>query len=74
MSYYAGKHALVTGGGSGIGAAIAKVLKDKGSIVTILGRNAEKLAEKASELDVSFAVADVTDREQVDRIFSVELG
>ena len=74
MSYYAGKHALVTGGGSGIGAAIAKVLKGKGSIVTILGRSAEKLAEKALELDVSYAVADVTDRGQVDTVFSAAVG
>ena len=70
MSYYTGRHALVTGGGSGIGAAIAKVLKDKGAVVTILGRNAEKLAAKAAELGVSQEVADVADRDQVNVAFT----
>lgn len=36
-------HALVTGGGSGIGRAIAIALADAGLRVTILGRNAERL-------------------------------
>jgi NAD(P)-dependent dehydrogenase (short-subunit alcohol dehydrogenase family) len=65
MSYYEGRHALVTGGGSGIGEACAAVLKDKGALVTIVGRNAERLAAKAAELDVTWQAADITDRAQV---------
>ena len=38
----AGKHALVTGGGSGVGAAIARALAGAGAQVTIAGRNAER--------------------------------
>ena len=34
----AGRHALVTGGGSGIGAAIAAALRDAGAGVTVVGR------------------------------------
>ena len=38
----AGKHALVTGGGSGVGAAIARALVGAGARVTIAGRNAAR--------------------------------
>ena len=41
---HAGKHALVTGGGSGIGAGIALGLARAGAHVTITGRSASKLA------------------------------
>ncbi len=40
MAKLAGKHALVTGGGSGIGAAIALVLAEAGANVTICGTSA----------------------------------
>ncbi len=70
MGWYDSKHALVSGGGSGIGAAIAKVLKDKGALVTIVGRNSEKLAAKAKELGISYQLADVTNRQQVADAFA----
>ena len=62
MSWFQDKHALVTGGGSGIGAAIAKIMIDKGAVVTIVGRNADKLQAKAEELGARFQVCDITDR------------
>lgn len=43
----AGKHALVTGGGSGIGLAIARALAGAGAEVTITGRRAAVLADVA---------------------------
>ncbi|KJS41258.1 MAG: 3-hydroxyacyl-CoA dehydrogenase [Roseovarius sp. BRH_c41] len=43
----AGKHALVTGGGSGIGLAIARALAGAGAEVTITGRRAAVLDEVA---------------------------
>jgi len=70
MSWFDAKHAIVTGGGSGIGAAIAKVMIDKGATVTIIGRNADKLSAKADELGAQYQVADVTDRSQVRDAFS----
>lgn len=70
MSYYAGRHALVTGGGSGIGKAIATALIGAGATVTVVGRNADKLARVASSTGASQQIADVTDRDQVARAFS----
>ena len=40
-----GKSALITGGGTGIGAAIAKLFVSEGAVVTISGRRKEKLME-----------------------------
>ncbi|RUV36517.1 SDR family NAD(P)-dependent oxidoreductase [Mesorhizobium sp. M7A.F.Ca.MR.148.00.0.0] len=57
-----GKHALVTGGGSGVGRAIALALAAAGIDVTICGRREAELAEVAGENDSIFGIAaDVTD-------------
>lgn len=47
----AGKHALVTGGGSGLGLAIAGALAAAGASVTIAGRRSEQLQRATAELD-----------------------
>jgi NAD(P)-dependent dehydrogenase (short-subunit alcohol dehydrogenase family) len=44
----AGRHALVTGGGTGIGLAIAQALAGAGCQVTITGRRADVLADAAA--------------------------
>jgi NAD(P)-dependent dehydrogenase (short-subunit alcohol dehydrogenase family) len=59
----ANRHAIVTGGGTGIGAAIAAALEAEGAIVSRIGRRPETLGNHG------FA-ADVTDRAQVDAAFA----
>jgi NAD(P)-dependent dehydrogenase (short-subunit alcohol dehydrogenase family) len=55
------RHALITGGGTGIGAAIARALADAGVAVSIAGRRKAPLDEVASSLPKATAiVADIT--------------
>jgi 3-hydroxybutyrate dehydrogenase len=62
----AGKHALVTGGGRGIGRAVAAALTGAGAAVTVVGRNEKPLREAVESGDAAgFGVADVTDAAQV---------
>ncbi|MEW2913142.1 SDR family oxidoreductase [Leisingera sp. JC11] len=59
-----GKHALVTGGGTGIGLAIARALAAEGAQVTITGRRQEMLEEVAADGLHPLAM-DVRDEEDV---------
>ena len=70
MNAFADQHALITGGGSGIGAAIAKAMTGAGARVTLMGRDAGKLQDKAKELGAASQPADVTDRSQVATAFA----
>ncbi len=66
-----GKHVVITGGGRGIGAAIADSLTAAGANVTIMGRNMQVLAEKAKTLENCLAVGcDVTDEASVTAAFT----
>jgi NAD(P)-dependent dehydrogenase (short-subunit alcohol dehydrogenase family) len=62
-----GKGTLITGGGSGIGAEIARVFVSEGAQVAIIDRDAEAAASVASELGDSVVpyVLDVTDESDV---------
>lgn len=67
------KHALITGGGRGIGAAIATALAADGARITVLGRDGAVLERHAASLPRSAralcVVADVTDEAAVDAAF-----
>ncbi len=54
-----GKAALVTGGGSGIGAGIARLLAQHGAKVALVGRTLEKLEKVAAEITSAGGVASV---------------
>lgn len=67
----AGRHAIVTGGGQGIGAAIARALVAAGATVTLLGRREAPLAKTAGALPgADFDLLDVTSSTDVARVFS----
>ena len=66
-----GKHALVTGGGSGIGATIALALAEAGAAVTICGRRRQHLDETAARhKNIHVEVADVTDQKSIAQLYS----
>jgi NAD(P)-dependent dehydrogenase (short-subunit alcohol dehydrogenase family) len=60
-----GSSAIVTGGASGIGAAVARQLAAKGAKVVVADLNAEKGEALAAEIEGEFASVDVTDTDQI---------
>ncbi|KPB01840.1 SDR family NAD(P)-dependent oxidoreductase [Ahrensia marina] len=60
------RHVVVTGGGSGVGAAIAECFSQAGFKVSIIGRRKEPLEKMGTKIGAAYAVADVTDRAAVD--------
>lgn len=64
-------HAVVTGGGSGIGAAVAHALAAEGARLTLVGRRRQALEATAATLPgACIAPADVADRTAVDDAFA----
>jgi NAD(P)-dependent dehydrogenase (short-subunit alcohol dehydrogenase family) len=56
-----GKKALITGGGTGIGAAIARRFVEVGAAVLITGRRREPLQRLSEEIGCHFCICDVAD-------------
>lgn len=70
MAKLTGKHALITGGGTGVGAAIARRLADEGAVVTLVGRRLAPLEAVASRISGAATVqADVTEEDSVAAMF-----
>lgn len=77
MSTLEGKTALITGGGSGIGAAIAREFEKLGCRVAITGRREERLKTAAEGTNIIYRTCDVADRDDVKALFdwaNAELG
>jgi NAD(P)-dependent dehydrogenase (short-subunit alcohol dehydrogenase family) len=60
--------ALITGGSSGIGLAIARMLRDEGYALTLASRRAEEVQAAAAELDAVAVAADVGDLDACERL------
>jgi NAD(P)-dependent dehydrogenase (short-subunit alcohol dehydrogenase family) len=66
-----GKHAFVTGGAGGIGAATARALMNAGARVTLAGRSEGALQDAAGALgQAAYQVLDITDAEAVKAAFA----
>lgn len=73
--HLAGTHCMVTGGSRGIGAAIAAALAERGATLTIIGRDAGRLEERAALLrgtgaSVQAIPCDVTSEQEVAAAFT----
>jgi NAD(P)-dependent dehydrogenase (short-subunit alcohol dehydrogenase family) len=64
------RHVVVTGGGVGIGRAIAKRLAAEGAVLTLLAPNVDELEKVAARVGGGAAYCDIRDRAGVDRAFA----
>ncbi len=70
----AGASAIVTGGASGLGAATARALAQRGARVVILDLQEDAGRTVAAELGGAFALADVSDEDQVQAAVDTAVG
>jgi 2-keto-3-deoxy-L-fuconate dehydrogenase len=69
------KHAIITGGGSGIGKAVCKLLARQGAVVHVVDLNADEATKtwqeiKAEGFEAHTHVCDVSNQQQVMAVFS----
>jgi len=60
--------ALITGGSSGIGLAMARMLRDEGFALTLASRRQEKVEAPAAELGAVAVAADISDSDACERL------
>ncbi|GJH24218.1 SDR family NAD(P)-dependent oxidoreductase [Caballeronia novacaledonica] len=74
MTAIADKHAVITGGGSGIGASCAQALARAGARITLMGRDLARLEAQRDAMrahgDVACVSVDVTNEAAVEEAFS----
>ena len=69
------QHYLITGGGSGIGKAIAVRLAKEGALVTVVARNVARLRETVEEIEAEggraqYLTCDITETQQVHSVIN----
>jgi len=69
MNDLAGKHAFITGGGTGIGLATARALAARGAKLTLAARNFARVEEAAAQLNAHPAAMDVTSEASINAGF-----
>jgi len=65
------RHVVISGGGSGVGAAMARQFAEHGAKVSLLGRRADPLAKVAEQTGAKHQRCDVTDRDAVDAALKI---
>jgi len=60
--------AVITGGGSGIGSAVASKLAERDWLCVLAGRREDRLQATAADVDGEYEVCDVADRDAVERM------
>ena len=70
MGWATGRHALITGGGTGIGAAAARMLAAEGARVSLLGRRKDPLDAVSAETGGTAIPCDLTDRAAMEAAFT----
>lgn len=67
---------LITGGGSGLGAGVARYMAQAGAMVTITGRTEDKLQQVAADIgpNCAFCCGDVTDSADRERMIAVAVA
>ena len=66
----AGKKIIITGGGRGLGAAMAKKFVAEGASVLITGRNEDTLKRTSEEIGCTYQVLDMMSHEKFDKFIS----
>ncbi|WP_295432448.1 SDR family oxidoreductase [uncultured Prevotella sp.] len=69
-SRLAGKKIIVTGGGKGLGAAMAKKFVDEGASVLISGRNEQTLQSTADKIGCKYLTLDIQNTAELDNFIS----
>ena len=69
MGWASGRHALITGGGTGIGAAAARMLAAEGATLSVLGRRRQPIQQIASETGGCAIACDVVDARSIRAAF-----
>jgi NAD(P)-dependent dehydrogenase (short-subunit alcohol dehydrogenase family) len=70
MKRFEGRHVVVTGGGVGIGRAIATRLAEEGARLTLLARDLDRLEAVAGDIGARAAACDIRERSAVDEAFA----